>query len=293
MKRTLLYFILFIFSVSIQAQVFSENFDGETLDATTFSNWSSLDEDGDDEFWEVFNADANLVDLDDDGTNDVQMNWNLSGLAADSDSWEGGSALTPDNYLITSNPIDLTNVTGTTISYTVGTYQTNPNFIGDQYSVYLTTSNDLAEIANATPITTRQLSDDFTAAAPDGSESYADITLDASAYDGQIVYLTFRHYNSTDQNSVLLDNIVVDGVLGVEDKLFNNFSYYANQNYLELSASSPINEIKIYSILGNEIKKVNSNSLTESVNITELASGIYLAQINIRNQSKTFKFLKK
>lgn len=265
----------------MNAQIFSDDFNTEIVDATTFANWTSVDVDGDGNFWEVFDAD---------GTGYL---WTMTGLGVDSDSWEG-SALSPDNYLITTNPIDLSLVTGTTIDFIVGTYQTNGTFLGDKYSVYLTTSNDPAIIATETPLLTRLISDDVTAAAGDGSDSAAPISIDASAYDGQVVYLTFRHYDTVDENSVLIDDVVVDGSLAVADETFNGFIYYVNQNsQLDLQANTPMSSVSIFNILGQMVITQKLSSTSEVISLSNLDSGLYIANVMIDGQMKSFKIVRR
>ena len=293
MKKITFLIVLMANSMFLSAQIFSEDFDDETINSFTYENWVAIDADGDGRYFEVFDADSNLVDLNDDGTFDVPMNWSLSGMAVDSDSWEAGTgALTPDNFLITSNPIDLTNVSGATLSFTVATYQVNPNFLGERYSVYLTSFNEIENIVNAPAVTTRLLSDDLTAEAPDGSDSFAEITIDISEYDGQTVYLTFRHYESTDLNSFLLDDIVIDGTLGVDKEIQTNFNFFVKNKTLNLQSDETLENLKIYDYTGKQIKNiVLENKNSEAVNLESLNSGIYIAQIQIAGKTSSFKFV--
>ena len=277
-KITLLVAIFAAFTMN--AQIFFDDFNAEVIDATTFDQWDAIDFDADGENWEVFDADA------------TGYPWLMTGLGVDSDSWEG-APFTPDNWLVTKDPIDLTGVTGTTISFIVGTYQTNGTFIDDKYSIYLTTSNDIVDLLVATPVNTRLVSDDVTAAAGDGSDSSALVTIDASAFDGQMVYLTFRHFDSVDINSVLLDDITVDGILGLTDESFNSFNYYINANsQLVLSASTSLENVQLYNLLGQQVVSQRLSTTNETVNIASLDSGIYIVKVNIEGRTKSFKIVK-
>tara|TARA_B100001063_G_scaffold120327_1_gene112340 strand:+ start:3703 stop:4554 length:852 start_codon:yes stop_codon:yes gene_type:complete len=281
-KITLLGAILVAFTMN--AQIFFDDFNSDIVDTQIFTNWDSNDFDGDGENWEVFDADA----VYDPGI------WLLSGLAADSDSWEGGSPFDPDNYLTTKEPIDLTGVTGTTITYLIGTYQTDNTFIDDKYSILMTTSNDIATLLTATPIVTKLTSDDVNPTAGDGSDSSASVTVDASAYDGQVVYLTFRHFESFDINSVLLDDISVDGILGITDTSFNNFNYYVNaNNHLILSADTSIENIQLFNLLGQEVISQKLSNTNETISISSLDTGIYAAKVSINGFTKSFKIVRK
>ena len=208
------------------AQIFSEDFEAETADATTYTNWTSIDVDGDGEFFEV----ADVTGLDIEASP-------LVGLVADSDSWEGGTPFMPDNFLILNDAIDLTGVNDGTLVFTIGTYQAAGTFLDDRLQVYVSTSNDPAVIVTETPIFDQTVGD-ITPADDGGANSAADITpLDLSSFAGQQVYIAFRHFDSVDVNSVLLDNIVVDGTLSTDEFSTTNFTQYFNVNNSELRLS--------------------------------------------------------
>ncbi|MFK5983479.1 MAG: T9SS type A sorting domain-containing protein [Flavobacteriaceae bacterium] len=280
-KITLLAAIFTAFSMN--AQIFFDDFNTEVVDAITFDKWESIDQDGDGNFFEVFDA-ANVGD----GVSSL-----FTGFGADSDSWNG-DPLTPDNFLVTKDPIDLTNSSSTEISFLVGTYQVNGTFIDDKYSVYMTVSNQISDILAATPIDTRLVSDDVTASAGDGSDSAALVTIDASAFDGQVVYLSFRHFDSVDINSVLLDDITVDGILGLTDETFNGFNYFVDaNNNLNLSANSSLESVQIFNVLGQQVVSQRLSNTNEIVEISSFDTGIYIVKVSIEGQTKTFKIIKK
>lgn len=280
-KITFLAAIFAAFTMNAQI-VFSDDFNTEILDATTFTNWMSLDVDGDGNFWEVFDT-ASI------GTGASLM----TGFGADSDSWEG-SALMPDNYLVTMAPLDLTSATGTSLTFLVGSYQVSGLFIADKFSVYLTASNDPAVIAGETPVLTALVSDYAACDQADGSASAAPVTIDLSAFDGQTVYLTFRHYDTVDENSVLIDDISVDAVLAVSDQEFNNFKYFVDANaQLNLSASTSMESLSLYNVLGQQVVSQKLNNTNEVIDISALRSGIYLASVTIEGNTKSFKIVKR
>lgn len=292
-KITLLAALFAGFAMNAQITIFEDDFDSEIIDATTYSKWTASDEDGDGENWEVFDATNTQYDSDGDDIPDTNYNWIMTGLGTDSDSWEGGAPLSPDNYLTTTDPIDLTFAVGSSLTYKVGTYQTNGQFINDQYSIYLTTSNDPADIEGETPVATKLVSDDVAADAVDGSTSAAEVTIDISAYDGQVVYLTFRHYNSVDVNSVLLDDIKIEaGSLGVTDQNFDGFKHFVANGQLNLSANTSMEKVALYNMLGQQVISQKLNSNNETVNISGLQSGVYIVTVSIEGASKTFRIVK-
>tara|TARA_B110000211_G_scaffold14111_1_gene14785 strand:- start:885 stop:1745 length:861 start_codon:yes stop_codon:yes gene_type:complete len=278
MKKITLLFITLISLNSFAQAVFEDDFENETADATTFINWISIDGDADGNYWEV--ADIGAYALEN------APNHPITSLAADSDSWEG-SGFSPDNFLITNSPIDLSGISGTQISYIVGSYQINGTFTDDLYSVYLSTSNDPSTIVNETPLTTRFVTEDATCDLADGSNSAGTVLLDASAYDGQSVYLTFRHYDTFDMNSVLIDDISVGPTLSTEDLSMNNFSYFLDSNnLLKISADDILKKVYIYSITGKQVLNSSINNYTSYINLSNLSTGMYIARIVADNSSE-------
>jgi hypothetical protein len=92
-----------------------------------------------------------------------------------------------------------------------------------------------------------------------------------------------------------IDKIVFsnDAVLSVSTLEKFNFSFYPNpaKNNLYLNANKPIQKIQVYSILGKEAISVN-NFTGNSLDISNLAKGMYLAKVYINDAVGTFKFVK-
>jgi len=169
-------------------------FELDADDSTIFFNWDNFDQDGDTELWEVANIDA--------------LGWTslFSGNVADSDSWESGnpnSPMNPDNYLITKDPITLGSTS--TIDFLMGSYQTNGTFLGDRLSIYLSNTNDPLVVSTLTPIFSQTVGD--VCACDSAANNAVALNINASAFDGQTVYLVLRHHDTFDHNSVLVDNI--------------------------------------------------------------------------------------
>ena len=286
MKKITLLFAAALATVSMNAQetLFSDNFEAETVDSTTFSFWTNEDVDGDGELWEVADGAAAFA-----GTNHPMMS-----LVADSDSWEG-TPFMPDNMLITG-PISLAGTVGLEITYVVGTYQTSGAFIADKYSVILVDSNDPVAITAATPLYTATVGDDATSAAGDGSDSAAPVTVDASSLDGAAgdYYLVFRHWDTIDENSVLIDDVFLTaGSLSVDDQVFANFNYFVRNGELTLSASNTMESLSLYNVIGQEVVSQKLAGTNEVINISSLSAGIYVAKVSIDGVSKTFKIAKR
>ncbi len=274
-----------IFSAVAQTTLFSDDFNAEVPDATTFTNWTSYDVDGDGQFWEVTDIQSYI------DSNATAMN--MSGLCADSDSWEG-DAFDPDNYLIMMNPVSITG-DNPTLTFTVGTYQTSGLYIGDKYSVYITESNDLSDVMAATPIYTGLLSDVMTADAADGSASTYVHTFDLSAYDGMDIYVSFRHFDCPDENSVLIDDLSITAEnVGIEDIAALGFNSYPNpvNDVLNLKAEQAITSVTINNVLGQKVIDLSPNALQTAIDLSDLSKGIYMVNVTIGENSGSYKIVK-
>ncbi len=81
---------------------------------------------------------------------------------------------------------------------------------------------------------------------------------------------------------------------GVSDNAMLNLSMYPNpaSNNLNISASSIIQNAEIYNVLGKRVLSLNINKNSESIDVSTLASGIYLIKYSIDNAIGTAKFIK-
>lgn len=282
MKKITLLVALFA-TFTMNSQIFTEDFEAETVDASTYAQWTATDRDGDGRFFEVTAVPPEIATSP------------LVGLMADSDSWEG-TAFTPDNFLVLTNPIDLTGIADATLVFTMGTYQVNGSFIADRLQVYVSTSNDPEVLVTETAIFDQTVGDVTPADSGDGTNSAANITpIDLSAFAGQQVYIAFRHFDTFDENSVLIDNIIVDGTLSTNEFSTTNFTQYfnLNSNELRLNASIAMQNITLYNTLGQEVVNRNLSNTEETISLSDISAGIYIARVAIGNNTETFRLIKR
>lgn len=87
-------------------------------------------------------------------------------------------------------------------------------------------------------------------------------------------------------------------ILGVDDfSAKNSISIYPNpaQDYITVSNNTPLSSVEFYSVLGNKVfEKTNLNSLSETIDISHLPSGIYLLNsVDSEKRSSTKKLVKR
>ncbi|NEN23263.1 T9SS type A sorting domain-containing protein [Cryomorpha ignava] len=141
--------------------------------------WTQIDADGDGQGWFQYNAAGSAYE---------------GAMSAASASWNQ-AILTPDNYLVTPQ---LTIGAGELLSYYVSAQ--DPAYPDENYSVLVSTSGN--EEADFTDELLVELTDSV----------WTLRTIDMSAYEGQDIYIAFRHYDVTDNFYMKLDNVTLPGV---------------------------------------------------------------------------------
>tara|TARA_R110002033_G_scaffold118984_2_gene162484 strand:- start:1094 stop:2686 length:1593 start_codon:yes stop_codon:yes gene_type:complete len=101
---------------------------------------------------------------------------------------------------------------------------------------------------------------------------------------------------ATAGNAVFADAFsVTSQALSVDEFDQNAFTYNYDKNVKSLNLESyntSITSVDIYSLLGQKVISKPLNNTTESINLTSLNDGVYLAKVNINGIFKTIKFIK-
>ncbi len=276
MKKITLTIAAFVaaFTMNAQTTYFSDDFnDGD------ISDWSVIDEDGDTFNWsavQIQDASGNPV-----GTPVMR-----------SASWNSAvGALTPDNYAF-SPVIDLTAEDGSeTITLSWVVTAADASFADENYSVYVATNNTVAD-ALAAPISFNEIVTDN---GPGGLDNPYTKTLDITSMAGQVVYVAFRHHGTSDQFTIEIDDVMVTaGSMSVENEKFANFTHFVDANHnLNLSAKTPMNQVSVFSITGQQVISKKLSATDVQLNLSSLNAGVYLTQVSIEGETKSFKIIKK
>ncbi|MFT4575112.1 MAG: hypothetical protein ACI9SI_000010 [Polaribacter sp.] len=98
-------------------------------------------------------------------------------------------------------------------------------------------------------------------------------------------------------NPVYLDNFYFsnNSVLSLKDENLFSFTSYPNpaENSLFINAQKIIDEVSIYTILGQEVKRLEVNNNSSKINISNLQSGIYILKYIINDSVGSMKFIKR
>ena len=143
--------------------------------------WTIRDDDGDGYNWEWMDASGSNYNV-------YEGTHCMASASYQNSAFGGGTALNPDNWLISP-----AFTAGSTVTFWYAGQ--DPNYAAEPFGVYV--------IANGT--TSDELGH-FTA-----SNTYQQGSVDISAYAGQPVQVAFRHYNITDMFRLNLDLVEVSG----------------------------------------------------------------------------------
>lgn len=256
------------------AQIFSENFNSNTMP----SGWTLNDADGDGKNWAV-------MQLKDSNGNPIPA---FPTALLRSASWDATTQapLTPNNWIF-SPVINLSAYSGQTITLKWKASAVDADWDTEKYAVYVSNANTTtAMLASATKFS-ETLS---------GVNTLTQRTLDISAFAGQSsVYFAIRHYESTDQFTIEIDDIeIVSGTASNEQFFTENFNIYPNpvNDVLNITSKNnvAINTITITDLAGRVVK---SEGNVSNINVSGLASGTYLIDITTDNGKASSKFIKK
>ena len=292
-KITLLAAFFAVFAMNAQVTIWEESFESfDDFIIADIGDWSQFDVDAsptygstDFEFENeaytgtaiVFNASA--MDDADPGDPQDRTAW-LARTGEKGLYMFAATSLLNDDYIITPQ-INLTGATGSNISFW-GKSLTDA-FGLERFEVLLSTSG--TNIA------------DFTENLSGGEQQapldYTEYSYDLSAYDGQQVYIAI-HYMAQDSFVFQMDDFVAEAAtLGLDDNNLPSLTYMVSNNILELRNNVPLSNISLYNALGQEVVAQKLSSTSETVNISALASGVYIANVVADDQNRTIKIVKR
>lgn len=220
-----------------------------------------------------------LVDADGDGFNWTITEFNAPlGSALESFSWDEATnaALTPDNYAV-SPPINCSAEASVWLNWFDASYA-NATFSNEKFAVYVVTS--VTEILAGTfpsPVFETTLSGE-------GPEAFRSIDISDQAANETMVYIVFRHYDCTDQLSLVIDEIslTTDEVVSVDENVVAaEVNMYPNPatDVLNVQFAGDMAAIAVMSLDGKVIINENANGTSKAINVAELPAGTYLCEV--------------
>ena len=215
-------------------------------DEAQIADWTFIDSDGDGYNWQYFNYSDGVTPH----MTPYEGYGNMSSASfVNNESGTGGTALFPDNWLI-SPKVDL----GSTLSfYAAGQ---DANYAAEVFAVYVSESEPTIE-------NFVKVGGDYTA-----TGTYQQIVVDLSAYEGKQGYFAIRHYNCTDMFWLNIDNVALGEMLP-EPEWQYVYDVEETEKVLEGLTPETTYEVQVQGVDGEG----NMSLWTQSVIFTTLAEG--------------------
>ncbi|MBR1835577.1 MAG: choice-of-anchor J domain-containing protein [Bacteroidales bacterium] len=235
---------------------------GESL-----SEWNFVDADGDGYSWDFSNNFSSAAHT---GT----------GIAASASYINNIGILNPDNWMIT--PKITIPANGAFIEW--WEYGVDVNDYADHYGVFVsTTGNTPADFTEYT----------IFEGAPTSGQTWVKHSRSLVGFAGQDIYIAFRHWNIENMYWLLIDDIAVtegdhagiDNVSDVRVALFPN----PTSSILNIAAEG-VKEVSVLDVNG---RTVMTEKNVNSIDMTELANGVYFVRVITNDGISTQKIVKK
>tara|TARA_A100000171_G_scaffold52284_1_gene69924 strand:- start:10235 stop:11032 length:798 start_codon:yes stop_codon:yes gene_type:complete len=219
-------------------------------------------------------GDSFSIDFDGDGTDDIQViqsnNGNYELVQALPAVGNGVIAASNAGYLYASNLAEGTVIDGTGAFGSFGSFCAGVGYAGSQFcgagEGIIGVEFDIS-----------------------GDTHYGWVRVDV-ADSSNFIVLDFAYESSAAIGIAAGDE---GDIIGVDDQIFANFDFFVNNEQLNLSAANAMDQVTVYTILGQQVADQKLSGTNETVNISALSTGVYVAKVSIDGAVKTIKFAKK
>ena len=213
---------------------------------------------------------------------------NGEGVVGSSYSWtQDDGPLTPDNWMILG-PINLSAVDQASLTWKVRGL--NPGFCQENYSVYVSESNNISDILE----NSLSYNETIESGGDACGNTFTDRALDISEMTGGQVYVSFRHHDVTDMFHLNVDDILVQEGLGSENQVVNELTHTFNtttQLFTLQSNAYQLQKLQIFDTNGRAIAEKNVDASYTSFNFQQHSTGLYFVVVTTPNGPETIKVL--
>ena len=237
-----------------------------------------------------------FTDRDEDGINWIIYSgggaepYGLTGAFAASQSWAPGGvgALLPDNYLLTPPIAIPSEALG--LSYKMKVVSPDATWFAETFTVYVLDAA-LTDPDEFVAIHSETLTEGGV-----GTAKVISVEIPAS-FAGTSVKFAVRHHETYDNNVLYVNDLEISysSTLSTEDNNIGKMSIYPNsvKEIVTINTNKVINSITIVNQLGQTVKVIQEKEiLNNTVNLSNLSSGLYFMSIKVENDSQSFKIIK-
>ncbi|AWH74409.1 hypothetical protein DCS32_09630 [Dokdonia sp. Dokd-P16] len=125
------------------------------------------------------------------------------------------------------------------------------------------------------------------------------VTISGLPDGGLVTKVAFRYWVTdggplgSNSNYIGIDRLVVDAALSTEDILSNDLNVFVDSKQLKINSSESLTEIKLFNLLGQNVKTVPLEGNFNTVDLSLIPTGLYVSQISSANATTSLKILNK
>ncbi|RMB56621.1 T9SS C-terminal target domain-containing protein [Dokdonia sinensis] len=113
--------------------------------------------------------------------------------------------------------------------------------------------------------------------------------------------VAFRYFvtdggpGGNNSNAVGVDTLTItDNTLSLDDNNIAGFTQFLDTNSnLNLRANVTLENVALFNIVGQQVVNKSLSSNNETVNLSDLNAGVYIARVSVAGQTETFKIVKR
>ena len=127
------------------------------------------------------------------------------------------------------------------------------------------------------------------------TQAYTSTATYTAPADGDFHVAVHANTPALSSDVFLLVSLQVEETLSVDEFESNNFTYSYNKTTDQLTLNSsilPFDGLELYSLLGQKVISRSLSQTNETIDMSALTDGLYLATITINGDRKTIKVLK-
>ncbi len=121
----------------------------------------------------------------------------------------------------------------------------------------------------------------------DGNTHFGWMQVDVAA-DGSGFILKSYAYEATPDTAIAAG----DDALSLEDNIIEGLTSFVANNALTISARNPLENVTIHAINGQVVVSQKLANTTETINLSALSTGVYIATVETEGKVKAIKFVK-
>lgn len=125
-----------------------------------------------------------------------------------------------------------------------------------------------------------------------GNTTYTDESAPAGDVYYQVGIMLSSPCNPTQSDFIVRSNVATNSSTGIHETQADNIWIYARNGQITVVGEYELQDVQIYDLSGKLLKTVRVNGNNAVINISDIATGVYLVRVNTENGSTIHKVLK-